>query len=319
MSSKILRLKASLQKIGDSALQESTAHFAQWIYEERGLSPHTTSSYLSDLKQAFLFYQNYFGETLTLQVFLAMTLGQWRAFLMHRLSQGISQRSNARILSTLRTFFKFLKQQQSRVSSETIHHLHTPKISQNLPRPLTEEQAFLVVDCEGDSWVYARNRAFFSLLYGSGLRISEALSLNQKDISPVWEANVLLRIQGKGGKERLVPLLPQVHSALMDYLRLCPYGNRAIDPLFWGEKGKRLHPTVVQKKMQEHRMTFGLPPQATPHSLRHSFASHLLAQGADLRQIQELLGHTSLRSTQIYTHVETHQLLKIYDQAHPRA
>lgn len=318
MSSKIMRLKASLQTIGDKALQDNIARFAQWIYEERGLSPHTTSSYLSDLKQAFLFYQTYFGESLRLQTFLSMTLAEWRAFLTYRLSQGISQRSNARVLSTLRTFFKFLKKQQIE-SSETIHRLRTPKLPKNLPRPLTKDQVFSVIDFEGETWVQARDRALFSLFYGSGLRISEALSLNQGDIPAVWTPTALLRIRGKGDKERLVPLLSQVHSVLIDYLLVCPYGTQARDPLFWGEKGKRLHPTVVQKKMQEHRLTFGLPPKATPHSLRHSFASHLLEEGADLRQIQELLGHCSLRSTQAYTHVETHKLLKIYDQTHPRA
>lgn len=318
MSTKITRLLAFFQTIGDPDLQKTVDLFARWIYEERGLSPHTATSYLSDLKQAFLFYQTYFGEELRLQAFLSMTLGEWRAFLTHRLSEGISQRSNARILSTLRTFFKFLKKQQI-ASSETIDHLRTPKIPKNLARPLSKDQLFSVVDFEGETWVEARDRALFSLLYGSGLRISEALSLNQEDIPLTWMAGTLLRIRGKGRKERYVPLLPYVHGVLIDYLLLCPYKKQTQGPLFVGQKGKRLCATVVQKKMRDHRLTFGLPPKTTPHSLRHSFASHLLEEGADLRHIQELLGHASLSSTQIYTHVETSKLLETYTQTHPRA
>lgn len=198
--------------------------------------------------------------------------------------------------------------------------MRSPKQPKSLPKPLTDRQALKITTAEAqlneEPWIAARNAAVLSLLYGCGLRISEALGLAPADFTPGARS---LRITGKGNKTRIVPLLAVVTEAVDAYKKLCPYHLAADQPLFLGARGGKLQPAIIQREMQKLRGAFGLPENATPHALRHSFATHLLAGGGDLRTIQELLGHASLSTTQIYTGVDTARLLEIYDNAHPRA
>jgi integrase/recombinase XerC len=242
-----------------------------------------------------------------------------RSFLARRRQSGVSSRSLARSLSALRTFFRWLEKQEM-VDNRAVAAVAIPKVPHSVPKPLTVAKAVSVV---GDTmtsdldWVAARDTAVLLLLYGSGLRISEALGLRVEEAPSALRD--VLRITGKGGKERIVPVLPVTIAAIDRYRRLCPYRLDVGDLLFRGAKGGPLSPRLIQLAMERLRAGLGLPATATPHALRHSFATHLLSAGADLRQIQELLGHASLSTTQVYTEVDREHLLKIYDAAHPRA
>jgi integrase/recombinase XerC len=222
-------------------------------------------------------------------------------------------------MSGLRAFFRWLEAQEL-TRNRAVLQVALPKVGRSIPKPLTVEKAEAVVDggpaAELD-WIAARDAAVLLLLYGSGLRISEALAIERKN-APTDERDVL-RVMGKGGKERLVPVLPITRTAIARYVALCPFLQAPDSPLFLGAKGGRLSPRIVQLAMQRMREALGLPETATPHALRHSFATHLLSAGADLRQIQELLGHASLSTTQVYTEVDRARLLAVYDRAHPRA
>jgi integrase/recombinase XerC len=222
-------------------------------------------------------------------------------------------------MSALRVFFRWLEAQEI-TRNRSLLQVAMPKVPHGIPKPLTVEKAAAVMDGGAGAeldWVMARDAAVLLLLYGSGLRISEALGLLRKD-APL-DGRDVLRITGKGGKERLVPVLPVTQAAVARYLDLCPYALPPDGPLFLGAKGGRLSPRIVQLLMERMREGLGLPETATPHALRHSFATHLLSAGADLRQIQELLGHASLSTTQVYTEVDRTRLLAVYDKAHPRA
>jgi integrase/recombinase XerC len=222
-------------------------------------------------------------------------------------------------MSALRTFFRWLEAQEL-ARNRAVLQVALPKVPHGIPKPLTVDGAAAVVDggmAADLDWVAARDTAVLLLLYGSGLRISEALALTSRD-APVQGRDVL-RVAGKGGKERLVPVLPVTQAAIQRYIALCPYPLTADGPLFLGAKGGPLSPRIVQLAMERLREVLGLPATATPHALRHSFATHLLSAGADLRQIQELLGHASLSTTQVYTEVDRERLLAVYDKAHPRA
>ena len=228
-------------------------------------------------------------------------------------------RSLARTLSALRQFFRWLEA-QALVKNRAVLQLATPKIPHSVPKPLTVEKAAGVMDAGPGAeldWVLARDAAVLLLLYGSGLRIAEALGIKVKD-APTGDRDVL-RIKGKGGKERLVPVLPVVRAGVERYLALLPYPLEPDEPLFRGAKGGPLSPRIIQLAMARLREELALPATATPHALRHSFATHLLSAGADLRQIQELLGHASLSTTQAYTEVDRERLLVVYDAAHPRS
>jgi integrase/recombinase XerC len=241
-----------------------------------------------------------------------------RSFLAARRGDGIGNASTARELSALKAFITFARE-QSGDPDPAAPRLRGPRIRKGLPRPVTPDEAVnlagLVEDGAATEWIGARDRAVLLLMYGSGLRIAEALSLSGRDAM----LGEVLQVTGKGDKQRLVPVLPVTRAAVADYVRLCPWPLSAAQPLFRGAKGGPLSPGMVQKAVAQARRALGLPDSATPHALRHSFATHLLGAGADLRSLQELLGHASLGSTQIYTRVDAASLLDNYRKAHPRA
>jgi integrase/recombinase XerC len=253
---------------------------------------------------------------------LALKARDVRAFLAARRSDEVGSRSLARTLSALRMFYKFLER-RGYGKNDAIRSVALPKLPHSVPKPLTAPKATALVDGADitaedlPEWVIARDTAVLALLYGSGLRISEALSLKRRD-APV-KGRDMLRVTGKGSKTRVVPVLPVVRAAVEHYLKLCPLKLGSDDSLFVGVRGKQLSPRIIQLRMARARAALGLPDTATPHALRHSFATHLLGAGADLRAIQELLGHASLSTTQGYTEVDRAHLLKAYTNAHPRA
>jgi len=243
---------------------------------------------------------------------------RFRAFMAARRHAGVSGRSLARTMSALRMFFRWLEAEEI-TASRAVLQVALPRVPHGVPKPLTVDKAQAVVDDRSadDDWLVARDTAVLLLLYGSGLRIAEALAIVRKD-API-DGREVLRVAGKGGKERLVPVLPVTRAAIVRYVALCPFPLASDSPLFLGARGGRLSPRIVQLVMSRLREALGLPATATPHALRHSFATHLLSAGADLRQIQELLGHASLSTTQVYTEVDRARLLAVYDRSHPRA
>jgi integrase/recombinase XerC len=301
-----------------------TAHaaVARWLAHmevARGAADNTRAAYGRDLTQFLDFLGRHLGRAPGLDDLAALDLKTFRAFMAERRRQGLTSRSLARTLSALRTFFGWLEGEEV-LTNRAVLRVQRPKVPHAVPKPLTVEKALAVVDqgmAADLDWVVARDTAVLLLLYGSGLRISEALGIRMKE-APV-EGRDTLRIRGKGGKERLVPVLPVTQEAVQRYLELVPYPLDRDDPLFLGAKGGPLSPRIIQLLVEKLRDSLGLPQTATPHALRHSFATHLLSAGADLRQIQELLGHASLSTTQVYTEVDRDRLLAVYDKAHPRA
>ena len=301
--------------------------WVHWLQDVRKLSPHTVEAYQSDLRQFFEFQAGHLGITLSVEALTALKVRDFRAWLAFRAAKDYDHRSTARALSVMRSFFRFLTR-QGHVGNAALASIRSPRLKVGLPRPLSIEQAkSLVDDIAGfatETWVGSRNKALFTLLYAGGLRLGEALSLTRKQaplmVSPGAPLeNQVLLVKGKGKRERHVPVLPVVGYALEEYLRLCPYVLVADGPLFIGSKGNKLNPGMAQKAMREYRRSLGLPETATPHALRHSCATHLMGASGDLRGIQELLGHASLATTQIYTEVDTARLIKVYESAHPRA
>jgi integrase/recombinase XerC len=289
------------------------------LQHERGSTANTLDAYERDLRQFLFWLKAELGHAPCLADLARLDAKCFRAFMASRRRAGFASRSLARTMSALRAFFRWLEAQEI-AKYRGVLQVTMPKVPHGIPKPLTVEKAAAVVDggaaAELD-WVAARDTAVLLLLYGCGLRISEALSLQRKD-APLAGRDVL-RIVGKGGKERLVPVLPMAQAAIARYIALCPYPLDPDSPLFLGAKGGRMSPRIAQLLMERLRGELGLPATATPHALRHSFATHLLSAGADLRQIQELLGHASLSTTQVYTEVDRARLLAVYDKAHPRA
>ena len=289
------------------------------LTHERGQSPATYAAYERDLRQFLGFLKRYVGHPPCLADLARLDAKTFRAFLAARRKSGAISRSLSRSLSALRMFFRWMEREET-LKNRTVLQIALPKIPHSVPKPLNVEAAAAVVAPapEGEcDWINARDTAVLLLLYGCGLRISEALSLTLRT-APLNGRDVM-HITGKGGKERMVPALAIVSRAIERYLRLCPYMPEPDQPLFLGARGGPLSPRLIQLAMEKKRDELGLPDTATPHALRHSFATHLLSAGADLRQIQELLGHASLSTTQIYTEVDRERLLKVYDAAHPRA
>ena len=285
------------------------------------MSPKTCEAYCRDVCQFLRFLSEHFGARVTLSRLAQLAPQDVRAFMAARRGDGIAGRSLMRSLAGVRSFARFLERNhKGKVGA--LAAVRAPKVARTLPKPLAINAAKRVADVElrageeREPWVLARDTAVLALLYGSGLRISEALSLRRTDLSSAGDVAV---VTGKGGKSRMVPLLPQVLELINTYASLCPYALPADQPLFVGAKGGPLSPRIVQLVMARLRGVLGLPDSATPHALRHSFATHLLARGGDLRAIQELLGHASLSTTQIYTGVDTERLLEAYRSAHPRA
>jgi integrase/recombinase XerC len=289
-----------------------------WLAIEKRSSPHTLTAYTHDLTGFFAFVGTHLGAPAGLADLAALRLADFRAWLAARRGNGLTAASNARALSTLRGFFRWLDR-RGLVRNGQIAALRSPKLPKALPKPLTVADAAVAVEdiaaFGNEPWIAARDVAVLALLYGCGLRIDEALSLN-RDILPLREQ---LTVLGKGRKQRMVPVLPAVRAALDDYLARCPFQPASDGPLFLGARGGRLRAEIIQAQMRKLRAAHGLPDSATPHALRHSFATHLLAKGGDLRAIQELLGHASLSTTQRYTDVDAERLIEVYDKAHPRA
>jgi len=284
----------------------------------RRLSTKTVEAYTHDVGGFLQFLHQHRGEDIDLAALKDVVAGDVRGWLAIRRQDGLGPRGVARAVSALRTFYQFMEK-QGWVENVSIRRVRPPKLPPSIPKPVSTSAAqSLLEEAEitgGEAWVAARNVAILTLLYGAGLRISEALGLNRSAL-PLAEAII---ITGKGNKQRVVPILPEARDAIDAYVRLCPFGAVKEDPVFFGARGKRLHPRIVQGLMQHLRRALGLPESATPHALRHAFATHLLAAGGDLRAIQELLGHASLSTTQRYTSVDETHLLSVYERAHPRA
>jgi len=304
--------------LGDDLRQSADAWLAFLRYE-RGYAEKTLQAYDRDLRQFFAFLKGHLGHSPCLADLARLEAKTFRAFMAARRRNGSVSRSLARTMSALRQYFRWLEAREI-IKNRAVLQLALPKIPHSVPKPLNVENAAAVVEHGMETeldWVAARDVAVLLLLYGSGLRIAEALGIKAKD-APTGDRD-MLRIVGKGNKERLVPVLPIVGNAVARYLALCPYTLGPDDALFRGAKGGPLSPRLIQLAMERLRFALGLPATATPHALRHSFATHLLSAGGDLRQIQELLGHASLSTTQAYTEVDRERLLAVYDAAHPRS
>lgn len=297
-------------------LQKSLGDWQQYLKSEKNVSPHTYRAYVGDILQFITFLANHKARAINISDVSGSNLNDFRSWMSRQAMNGRANASRARTLSGLKNFLSWMDK-QGIAHNAAIKSVRTPKMPRKLPRPLHETQAFNVIFEQGvGGWVDLRNKALFTLLYGCGLRIDEALGLDIVHLP----RDGFLRVIGKGRKERQVPVLPMVISAIDVYRKSCPYTETSTRPLFVGEKnGKRLNQGVAQKAMRDMRRLLGLPENATPHALRHSFATHLLQNGANLREIQELLGHASLSTTQRYTDVNASEMLEIYKKAHPRA
>ena len=300
------------------SLHDALAAFEAHLRAERRLAAHTLRAYLSDVGELIAFLRTHSGEEPTQRSLLSLGISDFRAWLSHLAHTDRGARSRARKLSSVKALYRFMDR-SGRGRNAAISSLKAPKFNRSLPRPVATEAAARIIEdtaeLAGQSWIAARDVAIFLLLYGAGLRISEALSV------PVSAADgrSVIEIAGKGGKVRHVPLLPVVVAALEEARAKLPFDLAPSAPLFRGERGAALNPRIVQRRMAEMRGRLGLPETATPHALRHAFATDLLKAGADLRTIQELLGHASLSTTQNYTQVDPTHLLAQYAKAHPRA
>jgi integrase/recombinase XerC len=305
----------------DDTRREAMAWLAS-LAKERRLSAKTVEAYARDLRQFLAFLTHHLGEPPSVKGILGLKPLDIRAFLAARRMDAVGSRSLMRQLAALRSFARHLEREGHGTAS-AFAAIRTPKVDKNLPRPLSAASAVAVTDARTRAsenrkpWILARDAAVLSLLYGAGLRISEALGLQRRD-APVDGIDTIT-VTGKGGKMRSVPVIPPIQRAMEDYLQLCPYAIPPESPLFVGARGGPLSPRIIQLAVEELRGALGLPDSATPHALRHSFATHLLAKGGDLRGIQELLGHASLSTTQLYTKVDAARLMDAFNAAHPRA
>jgi integrase/recombinase XerC len=275
-------------------------------------------AYQTDVLGFLAFMTQHNGGALGLAPIAAITTRDMRSWMAHERGRGVGARSLARSLSAVKSFYRWLSEREG-FEPTAVLSTRSPKFQKKLPRPLAEDAAFAMIETvelqAREAWVAARDSAVITLLYGCGLRISEALSLKGAD-APLPQ---VLRITGKGDKERIVPVLDVARDAVDAYLAQCPYPCEPGAPLFRAVRGGALAPRAIQKVMAQTRMQLGLPATATPHAMRHSFATHLLSAGGDLRTIQELLGHASLSTTQAYTAVDSARLMEVYDKAHPKA
>ncbi len=296
--------------MADGLIRDWDAHLAH----EKRRSEHTRRAYLATAERFCAFLSSHRGGAVDARMLKALTPNDLRAYLAERRAEGLGNASAARELSALRGFLRFVGG-----SGASVPQMRGPRVKKGLPRPVSPAEALgLAQDVEDNAregWVGARDFALLLLLYGAGLRIGEALGLTGAAL-PLGDT---LRVTGKRNKTRIVPILPAVAIAVSRYVASCPYPIAKDTPLFLGARGGPLQPGVVRASVRSARRALGLPERTTPHALRHSFATHLLAGGADLRSLQELLGHASLASTQVYTAVDAAHLLDIYRSAHPRA
>lgn len=292
-----------------------------WLDQQRALkdaSAHTIEAYARDVAGFLAFMSAHKGDSQGLVPLSRIEVSDMRAWMAFTRNGDVGPRSLARKLSAVKSFYRWLSDREG-FEPTAVLAARSPRFQRKLPRPLSPESAREVIDSldqhPAAPWITARDQAVIILLYGCGLRISEALSLDGAAL-PLSD---MLRITGKGGKERLVPVLPVARAGVARYARLCPYEIGQTTPLFYGARGGRLNPRSIQKIMQTLRLQLGLPASATPHAMRHSFATHLMNAGGDLRAIQELLGHASLSTTEAYTAVDTARLMEVYAKAHPKA
>lgn len=307
---------------GTAELARETRAWLEALRSERRLSPNTLEAYARDLRQFAMFLTTHLGEAPSPAAVTGLKPLDIRAFLAARRRDGIESRSLMRQLAALRSFARHLEREGHGVAS-AFAAVRSPKVTKGLPKPISSESARAMTDADTragearETWVLARDAAVIALLYGGGLRIAEALGIRRQD-APTGDVDSAT-VVGKGGKARMVPIIPAVRRAVETYIDLCPYPLPPTGPLFVGHKGGPLSPRIIQYAVAGLRGALGLPETATPHALRHSFATHLLSRGGELRAIQELLGHASLSTTQIYTKVDSARLMTAYDSAHPRA
>ncbi len=300
------------------ACRDALQHWLDSLGALAGRSENTQTAYRGDVTEFLSFMTLHHNARQGLAALERITVSDMRAWMADQRGAGVGSRSLARKLSAVKSFYRWLSEREG-FEPTAVLSTRAPKFTKKLPRPLAEDAARAMIETvemqSSSDWVAARDVAVVTLLYGCGLRISEALSLTGAD-APLPET---LRIVGKGGKERIVPVLPAARDAVDQYLRLCPHPQSPAAPLFRGVRGSALNPRAIQGVMAKARMQLGLPSTATPHAMRHSFATHLLSAGGDLRAIQELLGHASLSTTQTYTAVDTARLMEVYNRAHPKA
>lgn len=299
-------------------LLETVGAWLSALASERHVSPNTLRAYESDIRQFLGFMAAHTGEAVALRHISDAALRDFRSYLSKKAMAGNMAATRARALSSLRTFFKWMDR-NGVLHNASLGLMTTPKTPHKVPRPLEAPRIFEMLDtikADATDWTAARDIALFGLLYGAGLRISEGLSLTVRDVA---SAPDVMRITGKGQKEREVPTIPEVFRLIAAYRDACPYAETPERPLFLGLQGKKLNAGMVQKHMRQLRVQLGLGDKATPHALRHSYATHLLGEGLNLREVQELLGHASLSTTQRYTEVDYMQLMETFRKAHPRA
>lgn len=296
---------------------ELVARWSAHLQHDRRRSRHTVRAYVATAHRLIEFLGAYRGEVIEPSDLTILVASDLRAFLAHRRAEGLGPSSAARELSGVRAFLRYVADLHGKAAS--LPRTRAPKRPRTLPRPIAPGDAMDLAENASDAasapWIGARDLAILLLLYGAGLRVAEALSLDARTM-PI---GTTLRVVGKRSKMRIVPIMPVVREALEDYVRQCPYALSEDAPLFVGARGRPLNPDLVRRSVAAARKRMGLPDSVTPHALRHSFATHLLARGVDLRSLQELLGHASLSSTQIYTAVDAARLLDVYRHAHPRA
>ena len=298
--------------------RQALLEWVEWLTSERRAAAHTVAAYERDIAQFIAFAAEHGGGDVSINKLSALELSDFRSWLSWLAGRGLTASSRARAVAALRGWLRWMDR-SGRMHNDAINLLRLPKVVRRMPRPVTADEAEALTDAAAiqdmEPWLAARDEALLLLLYGAGLRLGEALSLDHRDL----EATERLVVRGKGNKERVVPVLPVVREAIMAYIKTKPYAVAPDTPVFIGARGKRLNPGVAERQMRQLRQQLGLPDTATPHALRHSFATHLLAGGADLRTLQELLGHASLTTTQVYTKIEHSQLERVYLNAHPRA
>jgi integrase/recombinase XerC len=308
------------------AAEDLALQLTRWLSHlgaERRLSPKTLEAYARDVRQCLTFLAEHWGAQVTLPRFAALEASDVRAFMASRRADDIGGRSLMRALAGLRSFGRFLER-EGKGKVGALSAIRAPKVGKSLPKPIQIAAAKRFADADEragenrEPWIWARDAAVMALLYGSGLRISEALGLRRRDVPEPGAGDVLI-VTGKGNKTRMVPVLQNVLALIQAYVAMCPHPLPAEGPVFVGARGGPLSPRIIQLTMERLRGALGLPDSATPHALRHSFATHLLSRGGDLRAIQELLGHASLSTTQIYTGIDTERLFEVYRTAHPRA
>ena len=306
----------------ETDVQTKIVLWMKWLKNEKRVSRNTYSSYYRDLKFFIIFISGHLGKIISKGDLQELNQIDFRSYLSHRTSNGLSRNSLRRTISTLKNFFNYLELKHN-IINNSVKLIEAQKTPLSIPRSITSDEIFKIIDqvneFHTEDWLIKRDRAVLLLLYGCGLRINEALQLNLSDFENTSPDSGIIKILGKGKKERIVPILERVSVSINDYLESCPFSVLSSSPLFLGKRGKRLSPRIIQRILEKIRRSLDYDPKLTPHSLRHSFATHILENGGDLRTIQELLGHSSLSTTQKYTHVDEKKIKKIFDKSHPRS